>query len=105
PKAVAFGDDMTPEDFTAWMIAENPPPPPEPPNGDDPCYPPGHLEKCWDRKYLRVAFNVMGRFARAEINWKELQAMSVAKIADRIKPCPEGDKREAVVAAATVSDS
>ncbi len=80
PNVVAFADDMSPEDFTAWIIASN-------------CdaidkykdnfnlhgHGPGPLP--WDRKYLRVAFTVMGRFSPADIDWTELQAVSVAKIA------------------------
>ncbi|MEM1207096.1 MAG: hypothetical protein AAGN66_27930 [Acidobacteriota bacterium] len=85
PKVVAFGDSMTPEGFTAWIIAENCLPEVKP---MDPCYPPGNIAKCWDRKYLRVAFFVMGRFDRAEIRWEELQALSVARIAEKMPPCP-----------------
>ncbi|MEM7354679.1 MAG: hypothetical protein AAF657_27975 [Acidobacteriota bacterium] len=109
PEVVAFGDDMTSEDFTAWIIAENSPPYLE---DDEPCYPPGKVSRCWDRKYLRVAFSVMGRFSKAKIDWKELQALSVAKIAEKL-PCedqepagsqrPKSKKRTAAAAAAAAA--
>jgi hypothetical protein len=100
PKIVAFGDDMTSEDFTAWIIAENTPPKPE----DEDCFPPNKIAKCWERKYLRVAFTVMGRFAKADIDWKELQALSVARIAEKFDPHPQqgsdGSGERAAAAAA-----
>ena len=113
PCIVAFSDDMTGADFTAWIIAEQCPdygvPTPKPHDhgsGDSekdcechqkpchckditgpnefPCYPGPNIEKCFDRKYLRVAYSVMGRFAVADIDWNQLQAISVAKIAEKL---------------------
>lgn len=104
PKVVAFGDEMTSEDFTAWIIAENTPPEPPP---KDSCFPPEKIARCWERKYLRVAFTVMGRFAKADIDWKELQALSVARIAEHFDPQPCGEsshsEQQKAAAAAAVA--
>ena len=94
PEIIAFADDMTSADFSTWIMAKH---------CDlidecklkwqevaksDPECPPLY-ERCFDRKFLRVAFSVMGRFAPADIGWDELQAISVAKIAHRLnRPWP-----------------
>jgi len=83
---VAFSDDMTGEDFTSWIMSKH---------CDSIDYAlrnfsggPQHA-KAQSRKYLRVAFSVIGRFAPADINYVELQAGAVAEIAERLKkPIP-----------------
>lgn len=91
PRMIAFGDDMTEEDFAAWIMAKDAKEIEEHKEKwlekmkDDPDCPPFFL-KSFDRKFLRVAYSVMGRFSPAAIDWDQLQAISVAKIADWLLP-------------------
>lgn len=79
PKTIAFSDDMTDADFTAWVIAEN-------------CaeinrkVPPG------DRKYLRVAYQVFARFAEEQRNLQEEQVAALWDIARKL-PNDDGDNK------------
>lgn len=127
PKMIAFGDDMTAADFTAWILSLRstheevcetakivccpeldlrtssggldcgprahpcPDPCPEPHPTPDPCRHPHYSILC-DPKWHRVAFQVIGRFAVAEINWNELQALAVSAIAHKVNkyfPCED----------------
>lgn len=93
PCLIAFGDDMTEEDFTAWIMAKDAKEIEEHKKKwlkkmeGDPDFPPFFL-KCFDRKFLRVAYTVMGRFSPAAIDWEQMQAVSVARIADRLAGWP-----------------
>lgn len=121
PKMIAFGDDLTAADFTAWILSLrstqvevyrracevcNPdhdlfiraspigcPPADARPCPDEPTKPePPPVEKCHDRqlsilcdpKWHRVAFQVIGRFTVADINWEEMQALATAQIAKQV---------------------
>jgi hypothetical protein len=94
PRIKAFADDMTAEDFTSWVIAEDHHLIDEykeyydKEHGEEHDHHHHHHvgPRPWDRKYLRVAFTVMGRFSPAEIDWTELQAMAVARIAASFPP-------------------
>lgn len=86
PKTVAFADDMTPEDFASWIIALNC-------EELDRCKDKDQKNGCYDarrfdRKYLRVAYLVMGRFNAADINYEEWQALALSKIAHELTQRP-----------------
>ena len=87
PKTVAFADDMTAADFTAWRLSVDR-------HDINKCI----EEKCRKRewrsfksilqnpKWYRVAFHVISRFAPVDIDWAESQARSMQLIANHLRP-------------------
>lgn len=77
---IAFSDDMTGEDFTSWMMSIH---------SEDinralkniPALAEALLVGVRARKYLRVAYSVIGRFAPADIDYTELQAAATVQLA------------------------
>ena len=121
PKIIAFGDDMTAADFTAWILSlpsttrevfetacvvcnpcddllftarpfacqhddEGAKAAEKKVVEDAKCHP--HFSILCDPKWHRVAFQIMGRFAVADINWQEMQALALGAIARKMIPCP-----------------
>lgn len=84
PQVIAFSNDMTPEDFTAWIIGQH--------SEEIERYKRHHHHHShpgpswWNRKYLRVAFSVISRFAQADVDWEELQARATWRIAEHTRP-------------------
>ncbi len=72
PKLVSFSDDMTPEDFVTWVVA---------------MYVQKHPEKVHhkDKKYLRVCWRVLCRFAIDDPDYEANQAKSLQEISDTLK--------------------
>ncbi len=65
PKTVAFTNNMTASDFTSWIIALN-------------CK---ELDQvCVNRKYVRVAFSVQGRFAPVKPDYAQEQVLALGEI-------------------------
>ena len=65
PKTVAFTNSMTAADFTSWVIAIN-------------CHELDRL--CLNRKYIRVAYSVQGRFAPATPDYAQEQVIVLEQI-------------------------